>query len=230
MCLYTHVCVYIYIHLHTAIPADVHTYTVCMRTEAFMYTHTHTPVPLQCLVYMQALCICFALTLPRISCTNTVSLCAVCKFPSSPLSLQAGPGRAVSPWQRPGLALGRGRSRPEAAAPGSFGSGTGELWIGTGCSESRQPGPTGTLAEVSVTPLRRGLASMSGEQSQSVIKRIIRQVGLKCAAQGQNLSETLVAFMVSAKGSLQGLAAAEAFRSDLSLAISRFPIACIEKF
>ncbi|NXU44327.1 CF206 protein, partial [Drymodes brunneopygia] len=39
---------------------------------------------------------------------------------------------------------------------------------------------------------------MSDEQSQSVIKRIIRQVGLKCAAQGQSLSETLVAFMVKA--------------------------------
>ncbi|NXE91591.1 CF206 protein, partial [Menura novaehollandiae] len=39
---------------------------------------------------------------------------------------------------------------------------------------------------------------MSGELSQSVIKRIIRQVGLECAAQGQTLSETLVAFMVKA--------------------------------
>ncbi|NWI46680.1 CF206 protein, partial [Picathartes gymnocephalus] len=39
---------------------------------------------------------------------------------------------------------------------------------------------------------------MSGELSQSVIKRIIRQVGLECAAQGQSLSETLVAFMVKA--------------------------------
>ncbi|NXY00771.1 CF206 protein, partial [Pteruthius melanotis] len=39
---------------------------------------------------------------------------------------------------------------------------------------------------------------MSGEPTQSVIKRIIRQVGLECAAQGQTLSETLVAFMVKA--------------------------------
>ncbi|NXT67503.1 CF206 protein, partial [Chaetops frenatus] len=39
---------------------------------------------------------------------------------------------------------------------------------------------------------------MSGELSQSVIKRIIRQVGLECAAQGQSLSETLVAFVVKA--------------------------------
>ncbi|XP_015476250.1 cilia- and flagella-associated protein 206 isoform X2 [Parus major] len=39
---------------------------------------------------------------------------------------------------------------------------------------------------------------MSGELTQSVIKRIIRQVGLECAARGQSLSETLVAFMVKA--------------------------------
>ncbi|XP_062344641.1 cilia- and flagella-associated protein 206 [Cinclus cinclus] len=39
---------------------------------------------------------------------------------------------------------------------------------------------------------------MSGERTQSVVKRIIRQVGLECAAQGQSLSETLVAFMVKA--------------------------------
>uniref|UniRef100_A0A8C3V2W1 Cilia- and flagella-associated protein 206 n=1 Tax=Catharus ustulatus TaxID=91951 RepID=A0A8C3V2W1_CATUS len=39
---------------------------------------------------------------------------------------------------------------------------------------------------------------MSGERTQSVIKRIIRQVGLECAAQGQSHSETLVAFMVKA--------------------------------
>ncbi|NXR82258.1 CF206 protein, partial [Pycnonotus jocosus] len=39
---------------------------------------------------------------------------------------------------------------------------------------------------------------MSGELTQSVIKRVIRQVGLECAAQGQSLSETLVAFMVKA--------------------------------
>ncbi|NWX28416.1 CF206 protein, partial [Notiomystis cincta] len=39
---------------------------------------------------------------------------------------------------------------------------------------------------------------MSGELKPSVIKRIIRQVGLECAAQGQALSETLVAFMVKA--------------------------------
>ncbi|XP_041268316.1 cilia- and flagella-associated protein 206 [Onychostruthus taczanowskii] len=39
---------------------------------------------------------------------------------------------------------------------------------------------------------------MSGELTQSVIKRIVRQVGLECAAQGQSLSETLVVFMVKA--------------------------------
>ncbi|NXF19537.1 CF206 protein, partial [Rhodinocichla rosea] len=39
---------------------------------------------------------------------------------------------------------------------------------------------------------------MSGDLTQSVLKRIIRQVGLECAAQGQSLSETLVAFMVKA--------------------------------
>ncbi|NXB93360.1 CF206 protein, partial [Vidua chalybeata] len=39
---------------------------------------------------------------------------------------------------------------------------------------------------------------MSGELAQSVIKRIIRQVGLECAARGQSLSETLVAFVVKA--------------------------------
>ncbi|OWK63451.1 UPF0704 protein C6orf165 [Lonchura striata] len=39
---------------------------------------------------------------------------------------------------------------------------------------------------------------MAGQLSRGVIKRIIRQVGLECAAQGQSLSETLVAFMVKA--------------------------------
>ncbi|NWV24317.1 CF206 protein, partial [Origma solitaria] len=39
---------------------------------------------------------------------------------------------------------------------------------------------------------------MAGALSQSVIKGIIRQVGLECATQGQSLSETLVAFMVKA--------------------------------
>uniref|UniRef100_A0A8C5JJE9 Cilia- and flagella-associated protein 206 n=1 Tax=Junco hyemalis TaxID=40217 RepID=A0A8C5JJE9_JUNHY len=39
---------------------------------------------------------------------------------------------------------------------------------------------------------------MAGELTQSVLKRIIRQVGLECSAQGQSLSETLVAFMVKA--------------------------------
>ncbi|NWI60634.1 CF206 protein, partial [Calyptomena viridis] len=39
---------------------------------------------------------------------------------------------------------------------------------------------------------------MSGELTESVVKRIIREVGLECAAQGQALSETLVAFMVKA--------------------------------
>ncbi|NWT64497.1 CF206 protein, partial [Prunella himalayana] len=39
---------------------------------------------------------------------------------------------------------------------------------------------------------------MAGELTRSVIKTIVRQVGLQCAAQGQSLSETLVAFMVKA--------------------------------
>ncbi|XP_051633900.1 cilia- and flagella-associated protein 206 isoform X2 [Manacus candei] len=39
---------------------------------------------------------------------------------------------------------------------------------------------------------------MSGELTESVIKGIIRKVGLECAARGQTLSETLVAFMVRA--------------------------------
>ncbi|NXU09326.1 CF206 protein, partial [Pardalotus punctatus] len=39
---------------------------------------------------------------------------------------------------------------------------------------------------------------MAGAMSQSVIKTIIRQVGLECASQGQSLSETLMAFMVKA--------------------------------
>ncbi|NWQ64832.1 CF206 protein, partial [Neopipo cinnamomea] len=39
---------------------------------------------------------------------------------------------------------------------------------------------------------------MSGELTESVVKGIIRKVGLECAAQGQSLSETLVAFMVRA--------------------------------
>ncbi|NWR33782.1 CF206 protein, partial [Tachuris rubrigastra] len=39
---------------------------------------------------------------------------------------------------------------------------------------------------------------MSDERTASVIKGIIRKVGLECAAQGQTLSETLVAFMVRA--------------------------------
>ncbi|XP_032537840.1 cilia- and flagella-associated protein 206 isoform X2 [Chiroxiphia lanceolata] len=39
---------------------------------------------------------------------------------------------------------------------------------------------------------------MSGELTESFIKGIIRKVGLECAARGQTLSETLVAFMVRA--------------------------------
>ncbi|NXD22370.1 CF206 protein, partial [Spelaeornis formosus] len=39
---------------------------------------------------------------------------------------------------------------------------------------------------------------MSRELTHSVIKRIIRQVGLQCAARGQSVAETLVAFMVKA--------------------------------
>ncbi|KAM6280125.1 cilia- and flagella-associated protein 206 [Porphyrio hochstetteri] len=39
---------------------------------------------------------------------------------------------------------------------------------------------------------------MSCDQTQSVIKKIIRKIGQECAAQGQPVSETLVAFMVKA--------------------------------
>ncbi|NWR53954.1 CF206 protein, partial [Bucorvus abyssinicus] len=39
---------------------------------------------------------------------------------------------------------------------------------------------------------------MSCSQSESVIKKIIREIGQECAAQGQSVSETLVAFMVKA--------------------------------
>ncbi|NXU87747.1 CF206 protein, partial [Xiphorhynchus elegans] len=39
---------------------------------------------------------------------------------------------------------------------------------------------------------------MAGQLSERVIKGIVRQVGLECAARGQTLSETLVAFMVRA--------------------------------
>ncbi|NXG56676.1 CF206 protein, partial [Hemiprocne comata] len=39
---------------------------------------------------------------------------------------------------------------------------------------------------------------MSCEQNEGVIKKIIREIGQECAAQGQNVSETLVAFMVKA--------------------------------
>ncbi|NXG75976.1 CF206 protein, partial [Baryphthengus martii] len=39
---------------------------------------------------------------------------------------------------------------------------------------------------------------MSRDRAESVIKKIIREVGQECAARGQNVSETLVAFMVKA--------------------------------
>ncbi|NXT55317.1 CF206 protein, partial [Pluvianellus socialis] len=39
---------------------------------------------------------------------------------------------------------------------------------------------------------------MSGDQSGSVLKKIIRKIGQECAAQGETLPETLVAFMVKA--------------------------------
>ncbi|XP_075603744.1 cilia- and flagella-associated protein 206 isoform X2 [Balearica regulorum gibbericeps] len=41
---------------------------------------------------------------------------------------------------------------------------------------------------------------MSSEQPASVIKKIIREIGQECAARGQTISETLVAFMVKAVG------------------------------
>ncbi|NXS44377.1 CF206 protein, partial [Balaeniceps rex] len=41
---------------------------------------------------------------------------------------------------------------------------------------------------------------MSCDQTESVIKKIIREIGQECTAQGQTVSETLVAFMVKAVG------------------------------
>lgn len=41
------------------------------------------------------------------------------------------------------------------------------------------------------------LASMPPTQAESVIKSIIREIGQECAAHGEVVSETLVAFMVS---------------------------------
>lgn len=38
---------------------------------------------------------------------------------------------------------------------------------------------------------------MSCDQADSVIKKIIREIGQECATQGQTVSETLVAFVVS---------------------------------
>ncbi|XP_030346348.1 cilia- and flagella-associated protein 206 isoform X4 [Strigops habroptila] len=39
---------------------------------------------------------------------------------------------------------------------------------------------------------------MSSDQTRNVVKKIIREIGQECAAQGQTVSETLVAFMVKA--------------------------------
>lgn len=39
---------------------------------------------------------------------------------------------------------------------------------------------------------------MSRAQAESVIKNIIREIAQECASKGQAVSETLVAFMVSA--------------------------------
>jgi len=39
---------------------------------------------------------------------------------------------------------------------------------------------------------------MSSDQAQGVIKKIVREIGEECAARGQTVPETLVAFMVSA--------------------------------
>ena len=39
--------------------------------------------------------------------------------------------------------------------------------------------------------------SMSKAQAESVIKNIIREIAQECATQGQAVSETLVAFIVS---------------------------------
>lgn len=39
---------------------------------------------------------------------------------------------------------------------------------------------------------------MACNQTENVIKKIVREIGQECAAQGQTVSETLVAFMVRA--------------------------------
>lgn len=44
---------------------------------------------------------------------------------------------------------------------------------------------------------------MSCDQAESVIKKIIREIGQECAAQGQTVSETLVAFVVSANSTFR---------------------------
>lgn len=146
------------------------------------------------------------------------------------LRAPAGPGRA---GPRP---HGNARGRRSAAAA-IRGQRPGEVWRRDRVLSKRggraEKGKfwEGPLAEVNATQLRRVcLANMPGELTQSVLKRIIRQVGVECAAQGQSLSETLVAFMVSATGSVQGLAPAEAVRGDLSLEIPWFPIAYSKKF
>lgn len=172
--------------LHTAIAADIHTRFVC----APRHSHLHSRISTSLIIYISILwnicrSVCFARTVPHLSCTNTVSLsCVYIHIPALPRrspGSRAGPGRVPMATAGAAPAAGAGRAAP-------CGSGVG------------------TLAEVSVTRLRHVcLASMSGQRTQSVIKTIIRQVGLECAAQGQSHSETLVAFMVSAAGSVQGL-------------------------
>lgn len=111
MCLYTYICVYIYTHLHTAIAADVHTPSLYAHrdTRAFLCLYSHVSGIYAGVYVLHAHCRIY----PVQHC-----LCTVCKltFTHSPRSRRAGPGRAASPWQRPGPALGRGRDT--GTAPG----------------------------------------------------------------------------------------------------------------
>ncbi|XP_064912575.1 cilia- and flagella-associated protein 206 isoform X4 [Columba livia] len=84
--------------------------------------------------------------------------------------LASRPGRAASPWQRPA------RLRASLAV----------------CRRTGRAGP-GRAGGASVC-----LSSMACNQAENVIKKIVREIGQECAAQGQTVSETLVAFMVKA--------------------------------
>ncbi|XP_064912573.1 cilia- and flagella-associated protein 206 isoform X2 [Columba livia] len=82
--------------------------------------------------------------------------------------LASRPGRAASPWQRPA------RLRASLAV----------------CRRTGRAGP-GRAGGASVC-----LSSMACNQAENVIKKIVREIGQECAAQGQTVSETLVAFML----------------------------------